>query len=189
MIFSQAFLIEKADGSYVRNAHTKELVAFLNQDDAERAAGSGNSVVPMRVGLELGQVDAAVDIRDAVKSFLSGSDELTVRDVCVKAAETATTNGFTGQSVPEFIALGHSEFSEALEEHRAGRDPADVYFSKQGDSVSQKPEGILAEIADVVIRCGDFIGQRNLTTQFVAVVRQKMAYNQTRSFRHGGKII
>jgi hypothetical protein len=51
----------------------------------------------------------------------------------------------------EKVALIHSELSEALEDLRVGRIATVV-------SESGKPEGAVSELADVVIRIGDFWG-------------------------------
>lgn len=52
----------------------------------------------------------------------------------------------------ETVALIHSEWSEALEEARAGRGM--VWYGENG-----KPEGIAFEIADGIIRCFDYLGR------------------------------
>ncbi len=63
----------------------------------------------------------------------SGS-EVVVKDVgltelCADSAATAKKSGFVGQSLPEFVALVHSELSEALEEHRDHREPDETWYS------------------------------------------------------------
>jgi NTP pyrophosphatase (non-canonical NTP hydrolase) len=74
-----------------------------------------------------------------------------------------------------------TEFAEAMEEHRSGRQPAEVYQS-DGD----KPEGIPIELADVVIRILDFCGRWGIDLE--DAMREKMAYNWTLPHRHGGKV-
>lgn len=81
--------------------------------------------------------------------------------------------------IPLKLALIHSEVSEALEEYRSGHPPTEVRIE------NGKPEGIPAELADVVIRIGDLCGALGIDLQ--AAVAQKMAYNATRPHRHGGK--
>jgi len=97
------------------------------------------------------------------------------------------------------IALMHSELSEALEEHRNGHEPTEIYFSgvepydgrfetsEKPNEVCQKPEGIPAELADVIIRILDYCGKKNIDIE--EAIRIKHEYNKTRPYRHGGKRI
>jgi NTP pyrophosphatase (non-canonical NTP hydrolase) len=78
-----------------------------------------------------------------------------------------------------WMALGHSEFSEAVEDIRKG-NLAETF--REGDG---KPEGLPSELADVVIRVADTCGAIGIDLE--GAIRRKMAYNATRSHRHGGK--
>lgn len=86
------------------------------------------------------------------------------------------------RDVPTLIVLMHSELSEALEEYRSKHGPAEVYHGEDG-----KPEGIPVELADVVIRILHYCARHGVDLE--AVLREKMNYNNTRKFRHGGKLI
>lgn len=83
----------------------------------------------------------------------------------------------------EIVALCHSELSEALEEHRAGR--AMVWY--KFDGAEDKPEGIAVEMADCIIRILDWAGKQGLDMD--AIIREKMEYNKKRPYRHGGKVL
>tara|TARA_Y100000310_G_scaffold339241_1_gene431334 strand:+ start:1440 stop:1817 length:378 start_codon:yes stop_codon:yes gene_type:complete len=82
------------------------------------------------------------------------------------------------KSIPEKLCLIHSEISEALESYRKGED---FYW----EAVAGKPEGLAAELADVLIRCGDLADALDIDLQ--SAVEKKMDYNDGRSHRHGGK--
>jgi hypothetical protein len=75
------------------------------------------------------------------------------------------------------IALMHSELSEALEEHRAGR-PA-VWFD------GPKPEGAAVELIDCIIRALDTLYSMDLNGDIDSVLQLKMDYNASRPYKHG----
>ena len=81
---------------------------------------------------------------------------------------------------PENAALFHSEISEALEEYRNNRGM--FYFCENG-----KPEGVAVELADCVIRILDWCAEEGIDID--RIIREKMRYNKTRPYRHGGKVI
>jgi NTP pyrophosphatase (non-canonical NTP hydrolase) len=83
------------------------------------------------------------------------------------------------RQLPEIIALCHSELSEALEEFRAGMPV--IY------EVGNKPEGVVVELADCVIRILDFV--EYLGYDLGVVIGEKHEYNKTRPYRHGGKVV
>ncbi len=78
------------------------------------------------------------------------------------------------------LALVHSEVSEALEAYRARE--LEAWTREDG-----KPEGVSAELADVVIRVADLAGY--LGIDLGAAIRGKMDFNATRPHRHGGKAL
>lgn len=142
----------------------------------------------------------------------------TINDLVQKAHQNAKDHGWwdVPKSVGEIIALIHSEASEALEEHRNHRKPAETYYSGKRDVLDlegnpiltitgyskapckeivdlgmeldiQKPEGIPSEMADIVIRVFDYCGYAGIDLE--KAIAEKMEYNRTRPFKHGGKTI
>lgn len=106
-----------------------------------------------------------------------------IKKLVEDAHENARQHGWhdNRRSFGELIALCHSELSEALEDHRDGREPDETYHE------GSKPCGIPSELADVVIRIADMCGMYGIDLE--AAIAEKMEYNKTRPFKHGGKVI
>ncbi len=118
-----------------------------------------------------------------------GYGSMGLNDLRDEALRIATEHGFTDATIGEEIALMHSELSEALEDHRDGRAPTEVWYTDAGyvaqGSKREKPCGIPSEMADVIIRVLHFCGKYGIDIE--QAVREKMAYNETRPFKNGGK--
>lgn len=102
-----------------------------------------------------------------------------------------------------WIALAHSELSEAFELIRTADAPGEMW----NDDDTGKPEGYLVELADCVIRCLHHMQNIIDTQQIVingvdlvdlkkkghpgispeSVIYDKVQFNETREYRHGGK--
>lgn len=104
-------------------------------------------------------------------------------ELFTKSYKQAKEMGWGDPGVVEQVALLHSECSEALESFR---DNEPLYWIRDGG----KPEGVLAEYADIFIRLGHYLGALGTSVeQFEDIVNKKLQYNLTRGHRHGGKTI
>ena len=113
-------------------------------------------------------------------------EAFSILDLIEHAHVTAATHGFwEGQIamdvLPEKIALMHSELSEALEAWRK-REP--LYFIDPAHD-SGKPEGVLVELADCMIRIADYVGAMEAGPLFLEALTAKLNYNSTRPYKHG----
>jgi hypothetical protein len=103
-------------------------------------------------------------------------------------AELAVSKGWPSTmddiDVPEMVALAHSELSEALE---CFRDPQMNYDEIYTDGEDSKPEGVVVEFADCVIRLYHYA--ELLGFDLDEVIAKKHEYNKKRRLRHGGKRI
>ena len=109
----------------------------------------------------------------------------TIKELIEESWQTAEDKGWHSlkKRPAEDIALMHSELSEVLEELRR-HDPNFVYF-KLDKKGNQKPEGCPIELADVLIRIGDFCKTHAIDLD--EALRLKATYNKTRDYLHGGK--
>jgi NTP pyrophosphatase (non-canonical NTP hydrolase) len=105
----------------------------------------------------------------------------TIKQWAQEVHQTARDKGWYDNgapSIPERIALIHSEASEALECFRVGDMEARV-------TDAGKPEGFASELADIVIRVFDLSEQLGIDIE--EAIRVKASFNLRREWRHGGK--
>ena len=97
----------------------------------------------------------------------------------VEVHRTAVEHGWweSPRPVGEVLMLMVTELAEAMEAYRSGNPE-----SEKIPGFSQMEE----ELADVVIRLLDFAGGENLNIEGALIA--KMAYNEKRPYRHGGKL-
>ena len=102
-----------------------------------------------------------------------------LNELAKKAFNNAVNHGFyeVPPSIPERIALMHSELSEALEDYR--NDKMNLVIE------DDKPNGFPSELADVIIRILDLCGYLGIDLD--EAVKTKMNYNKTRPYKHGNK--
>lgn len=129
------------------------------------------------------------------------------------AEEKGWNQGLNDRSFGDWMALLHSEISEAYEDYREHRELNEIYYELDGDAMKRKytheeknkiinafwrdqsprpqeapvfkPCGIPIEMADLIIRVMHLaeFSRFNLFN----MIELKMDYNQRRAFRHGNK--
>jgi NTP pyrophosphatase (non-canonical NTP hydrolase) len=82
----------------------------------------------------------------------------------------------------ELLMLVTSEVAEAFEEVRNGRAMTETYYTENG-----KMCGVPSELADVVIRIIDMCEYYGIDLE--QAILEKHAFNKTRPYKHGGKVL
>lgn len=104
---------------------------------------------------------------------------MTIGEMQRAVHQTAVEHGWWEAPRPagEVLMLMVTELAEAMEAYRGGNPESEKIpgFSK-----------IEEELADVVIRLLDYAGGEGFDIE--GALAAKMAYNETRPYRHGGKL-
>lgn len=107
---------------------------------------------------------------------------MTINELAKKTHQDAVDMGWYDdgktKSDLEALMMVVSELSEAVEEIRKDR-PAEY------EGPGGKPEGWAVEIADAVIRLLDYSAYKGVDLERVII--NKLEFNKTRGYRHGGK--
>lgn len=116
---------------------------------------------------------------EKIRRGASVADTMAINPAVVTAARAL--NDLTPEQIEMLVklALIHSEVSEAVECVLAG----DLDLREGDDG---KPEGLVVELADAVIRVFDFCGRYALG--LAVGIWRKHAFNAKRAHRHGGKL-
>lgn len=108
-----------------------------------------------------------------------------LQDFVTEVMDWAKTKGWEPDDKRTFgdeCTLLHTEISEAFEAWRKRGFEAWTETDKNG---IEKPEGVPSEFADLFIRLCHYCGAHNIDLE--EWFDRKMAYNQKREYRHGGK--
>lgn len=138
------------------------------------------------------------ELRDHLSTLLGESEEPTIATMTAEVRDLNTAKGWRNGSntFGDYIALLHSEVSEALDAYRDhrltdGTRPVCGLAAQTGAACPthglSKPEGVGSELADVLIRLLDTADVYGI--DLVSEYSRKMAYNRTRPYQHGGRTL
>lgn len=92
----------------------------------------------------------------------------------------------SARTLGDDIALIHSEVSEAFEAYRKGSMQSYSYANESGQ-LQYNPSSFAAEMADIIIRVLDTCERYGINIE--QEMFDKLEYNKSRDYRHGGKVV
>ncbi len=109
---------------------------------------------------------------------------MTINEWQKKIYDIAKSKGWYDENVKQSTEVERhmlmvTEISEATEERRKKKPP--IYYE------NGKPEGEQIELADAVIRIMDYFESQGWNLE--EAIKIKSDFNETRPYRHGGKLI
>ncbi len=112
------------------------------------------------------------------------SQPQTINDWAQAVHENAKAHGWyeAPRQPGELLMLITCEAAEAMEEIRNGHAMTETYYDDKG-----KMQGVPSELADIVIRVMDLAEFYGIDLE--AAIAEKHAYNVTRPYKHGGKLL
>lgn len=91
-------------------------------------------------------------------------------------------------TIPEHVALLHSEVSELFEAYRKGALTAPCDKAEKMEALGVEPlSNLEEEVADIIIRALDLCSRHGLDPD--EICHAKLAYNASRGYRHGGRVV
>jgi hypothetical protein len=90
-----------------------------------------------------------------------------------------------GLQLDRRLLLAVGELIEAQEELRSGHAATEVYY-KVDKNGNKKPEGFGPEVADAIIRLLHLCYRYDIPIG--DLIEEKLAYNATRGYKHGGRV-
>jgi NTP pyrophosphatase (non-canonical NTP hydrolase) len=196
VIHTESRVVEWHDGHPLNQpGQTEEFGRLFGAPDAMFSAKAAAAEVDALRNELRGQREALADMRvwlrnredecDRLQALVDAAP-LTIAGLVHTAHATAKAKGWHDTADPDsptqvlaWLALLHSEVSEAVEDVRRGMMAE--WVSEDG-----KPGGLPSELADVFIRLADTCGALGIDLE--GAIRRKMAFNATRPHRHGGKV-
>lgn len=118
---------------------------------------------------------------------------MTLNELAKEVHQNSVDHGWweTDRNFGESLALIHEEVSEALRDWRKGYEINAVRWTVEsylelGEEklIRNKPDGIPIEFADVIMRILDLCGRYGIDID--TAIKEKMAFNKDRPYRHGG---
>ena len=106
-----------------------------------------------------------------------------INDISKTIHTVAVDKGWwdTPRSFGDVMMMIVTECAEAVEHYREGKELNKLWYE------DTKPDGVPAEMADIIIRVLDACVQYDINIEESLV--EKVRYNESRTYRHGNKLL